>query len=145
MYFNAKSNGPLKDITFEELDVLSHTVYRRYMCNDAFEDAQGHYPRDPVTHGPQIVAEDVPSLVPILTDPGEEEGQILSIEYGWPDVLTYLKILSRKQKLNLPLLQRKQRRPRNVRVHGRRRLRLQNQSIPSGTTNLLRQQLILFG
>ncbi|KAJ7802537.1 hypothetical protein B0H14DRAFT_3780337 [Mycena olivaceomarginata] len=58
MYFNAKSNGPLKDITFEELDVLSHTVYRRYMCNDAFEDAQGHYPRDPVTHGPQIAAED---------------------------------------------------------------------------------------
>ncbi|KAJ6572247.1 hypothetical protein B0H19DRAFT_1065214 [Mycena capillaripes] len=71
MYFNAK--GPLKDITFEELDVLSHTVYRRYMCNDAFEDAQGHYPRDPAIHGPQIAAEDVPSLVPIPTDPGEEE------------------------------------------------------------------------
>jgi hypothetical protein len=99
MYFNAESKGPLKDITFEELDVLSRTVYRRYMCNDAFEDAQGHYPRDPEIHGPQIAEEDVPSLVSIPTDPGEE-GQNLSIKYSWPDVLTYLKILSQKQRLN---------------------------------------------
>ncbi|KAJ7854439.1 hypothetical protein B0H14DRAFT_3650523 [Mycena olivaceomarginata] len=74
MYFNAKSEGPLKDITFEELDVFSRIVYRRYMCNDAFEDAQGHYPRDPAIHGPQTAAEDVPPLVSIPGEPGEEEG-----------------------------------------------------------------------
>ncbi|KAJ7660020.1 hypothetical protein B0H14DRAFT_3701557 [Mycena olivaceomarginata] len=72
MYFNAKSKGPLKDITFEELDAFSHIVYRRCMCNDAFEDAQGHYPRDPTIHGPQTVVEDVPPLVSIPGVPSED-------------------------------------------------------------------------
>jgi hypothetical protein len=75
MYFNVKSKGPLKDITFEELDTFSHTIYRRYMCNNAFEDAQGHYARDLALHGPQIAAEEVPPRVPIPQDTGKEEGQ----------------------------------------------------------------------
>ncbi|KAJ6503193.1 hypothetical protein C8R47DRAFT_1249402 [Mycena vitilis] len=46
-YFDPKRNGPLKHITFDELDSLSHVAYRRYMCNDAHEDTQGNYSRDP--------------------------------------------------------------------------------------------------
>ncbi|KAJ7840470.1 hypothetical protein B0H13DRAFT_2239514 [Mycena leptocephala] len=64
MYFNAENKGPLKDITFEELDVLSRTVYRRYMCNDAFEDAQGHYPRDPEIHDSESETEAEPATAP---------------------------------------------------------------------------------
>ncbi|KAJ7835627.1 hypothetical protein B0H13DRAFT_1913496 [Mycena leptocephala] len=64
MYFNAKSDGPLSDIAFDELDTFSHTVYRRYMCNDAYEDAQGDFPRDPEVHGPQR-----PPIVVPVSDP----------------------------------------------------------------------------
>ncbi|KAF7341573.1 hypothetical protein MSAN_02054300 [Mycena sanguinolenta] len=73
LYFNAESKGPLKNITFDELDAFSHTVYRRYMCNDAFEDAQGNCPRDPAVHGPHIAADDIPLLVPIPM--GEEDSE----------------------------------------------------------------------
>jgi hypothetical protein len=96
MYFNAKSEGPLKDITFEELDMFSRIVYRRYMCNNAFEDAQGHYPRDPAIHGPQTAAEDVPPLVSIPGEPDEEEGEIVTIKSGC--LLPFPKIPSRKRK-----------------------------------------------
>jgi hypothetical protein len=74
MYSNAK--GPLKDITFEEIDALAHTAYRRYMCNDAFEDVQEHFPRDPEIHGPVVAAEDGPLPAPVPAETGgEEEGQ----------------------------------------------------------------------
>ncbi|KAF7334169.1 hypothetical protein MVEN_02323000 [Mycena venus] len=73
LYFNAKSNGPFKDITFEELDEFSHVVYRRYMCNDAYDDAQGDFPRDPKIHGPPTVPNAAPVPEPVVSDDEEEE------------------------------------------------------------------------
>ncbi|KAJ6601701.1 hypothetical protein DFH09DRAFT_969262, partial [Mycena vulgaris] len=70
LYFNAK--GPLKNITFEQLDEYSHTVYRRYMCNAAYEDAQGNYPRDTEIHGPSAPPETVP-VASVESDSEPEE------------------------------------------------------------------------
>ncbi|KAJ7794109.1 hypothetical protein B0H14DRAFT_2622160 [Mycena olivaceomarginata] len=73
LYFSAKSNGPFKDITFEELDEFSHVVYRRYMCNDAYDDAQGDFPRNPKIHGPPTVPNAVPGPEPVVSDDEEED------------------------------------------------------------------------
>ncbi|KAJ7306175.1 hypothetical protein DFH08DRAFT_976105 [Mycena albidolilacea] len=73
LYFSAKSNGPFKDITFEELDEFSHVVYRRYMCNDAYDDAQGDFPRDPKIHGPPTVPNAAPVPEPVVSDDEEED------------------------------------------------------------------------
>ncbi|KAJ6626497.1 hypothetical protein B0H10DRAFT_2429883 [Mycena sp. CBHHK59/15] len=66
LYF--QKDGPLKNIMFQELDEFSHTVYHRYMCNDAYEDAQGHYPRDPKIHGPPAPPS-APVPAPVPTEP----------------------------------------------------------------------------
>jgi hypothetical protein len=110
------------------------------MCNDAFEDAQGHYPRDPTIHGSQTAVEDVPPLVSFPGEPSEEEGEILNLATS--TFLPFPKILSRKRK---PSLQWPRPRPRNARERGRRRVRLQIPSILSGTTNAFQRQSISFG
>ncbi|KAK6977142.1 hypothetical protein R3P38DRAFT_2582264 [Favolaschia claudopus] len=72
LYFSDKNNGALKDITFEELDRISRLVYRRYMCNDAYEDAQGFYPRDSSIHGPPVAV--VPQPPPDVNGGEDSDG-----------------------------------------------------------------------
>ena len=48
-YFEA--GGPLEDCSFDQLSSFAITVYQRYMCTSAYEDALGHSPRDPKVYG----------------------------------------------------------------------------------------------
>jgi len=48
-YFEA--GGPLEDCSFDQLSSFAITVYQRYMCISAYEDALGHSPRDPKVYG----------------------------------------------------------------------------------------------
>ncbi|KAJ7245530.1 hypothetical protein C8J57DRAFT_1679531 [Mycena rebaudengoi] len=44
-------DGPLSDCTFDELHALASTVYDRYMCSAAADDALGHTDRDLEIYG----------------------------------------------------------------------------------------------
>ncbi|KAK7025899.1 hypothetical protein R3P38DRAFT_3193539 [Favolaschia claudopus] len=76
-YFEQK--GPFHNCSFEELRKFGDTVYLRYLCTAAAEDALGHSPRDAKIYGPAWTApkrtvieeeeeeetETMPSLAPI--------------------------------------------------------------------------------
>ncbi|TFK39190.1 hypothetical protein BDQ12DRAFT_698246 [Crucibulum laeve] len=54
MYFT--SGGPLADCTFIDLSAFAATVYQRYMCSAAYDDALGHTSRSEEIYGPSKVA-----------------------------------------------------------------------------------------
>ncbi|KAJ7691532.1 hypothetical protein B0H17DRAFT_1285787 [Mycena rosella] len=71
VYFD--SDGPLSDCSFEQLHEFADTVYDRYMCSAAADDALGHVARDVDVYGQPWSGEtvdDEPEALPATSESG---------------------------------------------------------------------------